>query len=69
MAYTLAQLQSLQDAFATGELEVSFEGKTVRYRSIDDLKKAIDTVSAELTANGLLTESAPRRSYAVFSKD
>lgn len=69
MAYSLVQLQALQDALASGELEVQFEGKVVKYRSINELKNAIGIVTDSLVASGLLTDDVPRRSYASFSKE
>jgi len=66
--YTLTQLQALKDALASGELTVSYEGKTVTYRSVDELRKAIVTVEGELAEAGQIT-AKPRRSFAVFSRD
>ena len=68
MAFTAAQLQALKDALASGELTVTYDGKTVTYRSIEDLKKAIAFVEAELQTDGLLP-TRTRVSYASFSKD
>ena len=68
MAYTAAQLQALQDALASGELTVEFDGKRVTYRSIAELKAAIAVVEDALAAAGEVT--APTRvSYASLSKD
>lgn len=69
MAYSLTQLQALQDALASGELEVQFEGKVVKYRSINELKNAIAVVTGELTASGALPAAAARTTFASFSKD
>lgn len=69
MAYTTTQLQALEDAIASGELTVTYEGKTVTYRSIKDLMAARDFVKGELEAAGTITETYPRRSYAAYSKD
>lgn len=46
--YSDAQLQALQDALATGELEVEYEGRKVRYRSVAELRTAISTVQQAL---------------------
>lgn len=69
MAYSLTQLQALQDALASGELEVQFEGKVVKYRSINELKNAIAIVTGELTASGALPATTARTTFASFSKD
>lgn len=68
MAYTATQLQALKDALASGELTVTYDGKTVTYRSIEQLKEAIAFVEAEMIADGVLAQKT-RVSYASFSKD
>lgn len=55
MAFTLTQLQAIEDAIASGELTISYEGKTVTYRSMTDLVTARNTIRAELIASGQLT--------------
>lgn len=50
MAYTQAQLEALEEALASGMLRVSFEGRSMEYRSIEELKKAIAEVRAGLAA-------------------
>ncbi|MEJ0003456.1 MAG: hypothetical protein WDN30_07750 [Pararobbsia sp.] len=40
MAYTQADLNRIQRAIATGELEVQFHDRKVRYRSIAELREA-----------------------------
>ncbi len=67
--FTVTQLEAIESAIATGELTVSYEGKAVQYRSMDDLMKARDTIKAELIGAGTLTATTPRRSYASFSRD
>ena len=68
MAYTTTQLQALEDAIASGELVVEYDGKRVTYRSMTELITARDLVKGELEASGAIA-STPRRSYAAFSKD
>lgn len=57
MAYTDAQLQALETALARGERRVTFQDKTVEYRSVDELKAAIREVKRgiyeQATASGL----------------
>jgi hypothetical protein len=50
MAFTQTQLEALEAALASGTLRVSFEGRSLEYRSIDELKKAIAEVKAALAA-------------------
>lgn len=68
MAYTVAQLTALEEAIGSGELTVEFDGKRVTYRSLKELLEARDKVKAELEAAGLIAASAPRTSYAAFSR-
>lgn len=48
MAYTSTQLAALRAAMATGALTVSFEGRSVTYRSLDDMRRAEAIMAAEL---------------------
>lgn len=68
MAYTADQLQALQDALASGELTVEFDGKRVTYRSVDELRQAIAVVEGALADAGTVP-ARTRVSYAGFSKD
>ena len=69
MAYTTAQLQALEDAIATGELSVEYDGKRVQYRSIDELIAAAEYVRGKLVEAGTISDSSIRRSVTSFSKD
>jgi hypothetical protein len=64
MAYTQEQLELLEAALAKGEKRVSFGDKTVEYRSVDELKTAIELIKRDLfeqaTATGLWP-GAPRQ--------
>lgn len=48
MAYTEAQLEALEAALARGEKRVTFGDKTIEYRSVDELKTAIDAIKRGL---------------------
>lgn len=37
MAYTLPQLAALEEAISSGAMSVSYEGKSVTYRSLDEM--------------------------------
>jgi len=71
MAYTDAQLQALETALARGERRVTFQDKTVEYRSVDELKAAIREVKRgiyeQATASGLWP-GAPRQIRVTTSK-
>lgn len=56
MAYTAADLASIERAIAGAELEVQYADKKVKYRSMDELKAA----KAEILNN--LAGAAPRGS-------
>lgn len=69
MAFTTTQLTALEEAIGSGELEVSYDGKTVKYRSTDELLKAYNMVRSSLIADGTISSTRTRTSYASFSKD
>jgi roadblock/LC7 domain-containing protein len=73
MAFTLNQLNAIENAMASGQLKVVYDGKHVEYRSIDDLIKARNLVRAELIASGVINErplsNRGPASVAVFSQD
>lgn len=49
MAWTQANLDAIETAIASGELRVSFEGRSVEYRSIEELQKARAEIKAALS--------------------
>ncbi len=65
MAFSLEQLTAIENAIASGELKVAFNGREVVYRSIDDLKKARDTIKASLRESGSLPK---RPRYSLISR-
>lgn len=69
MAFTVAQLTAIEEAIGSGALEVTYEGKTVKYRSMADLLKARDAIRADLVRQGLITDTRNPVSVASFSKD
>lgn len=69
MAFTVAQLTAIEEAIGSGALEVTYEGKTVKYRSADELRKLYELVRADLVRQGLITDTRNRVSVASFSKD
>ena len=48
MAYTQSHLDALQEALASGTLTVTFEGRSMTYRSIQELQRAISVVQNSL---------------------
>lgn len=64
MAYTQTQLDALEAALASGALRVTYDGKTVEYRSIAELKAAIATVTAAIAAAAGIVRRRAVRVYA-----
>lgn len=62
--YTQAQLDDLRSAIAEGVLKVSANGRTVEYRSFDEMRRLEAIMSAELEAS----PTTPRRIYAAFRR-
>ena len=48
MSYTIAHRDALKQAIASGVLRLSYDGKTVEYRSMTELKAALNEVEAAL---------------------
>lgn len=71
MSYSEAHLQALQTALTKGERRVTFQDKTVEYRSVDELKVALKEVRralfTERIAEGLQTP-APRQIRVTTTK-
>ena len=66
MAHTQADLDAVKAAIASGEQSVEVAGRKVVYRTIEELRKARDDITAELAADPGASASAVRRgSYQV----
>jgi hypothetical protein len=52
LSYTTDQLQALEDAFAEGVLEVTFQGRRTVFASGADLERRINLIKNELVAQG-----------------
>lgn len=63
MAYTQAQLDATQEAYASGSLRVKYSDKEVTYRSLDEMERIIHTMKLEL---GQASET--RRKFGAFNK-
>lgn len=62
MPITQTDLDEINDALRTGEKSVTINGKTVIYRSVDELIRARDDVARQLAEQQFGTSSArPRR--------
>lgn len=65
MSYTQTQLDALRAALASGITRVSYDGRTVEYRSMADLERAIATVERGLGQRS----AASRITYPEISRD
>lgn len=52
MAWTLAQLNALDEAIALGTTTVEYQGKKVTYRSLDEMLRVRDVIRRELGLAG-----------------
>ncbi|MFN3827794.1 MAG: phage head-tail joining protein [Micavibrio sp.] len=48
--YTQEMLDAVKKAYASGTLRLTYEGKTLEYRSLSEMEKIINTVQRELNA-------------------
>lgn len=62
MAYTQNDLDQIERAIASGKLTVTIDGQSVTYRSISDLRKAHDFITARIAA-----QSGQRRAVHYFT--
>jgi hypothetical protein len=52
MAYTQAQLDAIQDAYARGVLEAQLpDGSRIKYRSLSEMQSIISAMKGELGTN------------------
>ena len=56
-SYTSEHLRALREALASGEHRVTYDGKSIEYRSVADLKSALAQVEASLARAGGRTKS------------
>lgn len=61
--YTQDMLNKLKRAYASGTLRITYEGKTLEYRSMAEMERAMNTVRRELES-----ESGTGRSRQVRMK-
>ena len=64
MTYTTAQRDALRQAIASGVLRISYEGKSVEYRSMAELKAALSEVEAGLAKDSGKAQTRRIRIYS-----
>ena len=68
MALTQTDLDRLEAALAGGELKVDYgDGRSVTYRSVGELKQAIEYTRTQLAA--ATADGATTSSFASFTRD
>ena len=61
MAWVEADRDAIKAAIASGELDVQYNDRRVRYRSIDELRSALAMISNELDKPALVADSVPNQ--------
>lgn len=64
MTYTTSQRDALRQAIASGVLRLSYDGKTVEYRSLVDLKAALAEVEQSLARDNGQPQTRQIKIYA-----
>ena len=65
--FTLAQLEAIERAIASGTLKVRYDGKEVQYQDLPSLMNARKVIRDELIANGQLP-GGPSRGMATVTE-
>ncbi|HMO09370.1 MAG TPA: hypothetical protein PKD10_17250 [Paracoccaceae bacterium] len=60
MAYTQAQIDALREAIASGTTEVSYDGKTVKYRSLAEMRSLLAEMEVEASGVRPVRQHYPR---------
>lgn len=61
-----SKITALEDALASGELTVESDGERVTYRSVTDLKAALDYFSGKNGSGGVIGEFRPATTVAYY---
>lgn len=64
MSYTIAQRDALRQALVSGVLRLSYDGRTVEYRSMAELKSALNEVEAALARDSGKPQTRQIKIYA-----
>ncbi len=64
MTYTISQRDALKQAIASGVLRISYDGKSVEYRSLTDLKAALAEVDQGLARDNGQPQTRQIKIYA-----
>ncbi|MBA4092264.1 MAG: hypothetical protein C0494_16965 [Sphingobium sp.] len=61
-----SKITALEDALASGELTVESDGERVTYRSVTDLKAALDYFSGKNGGSGVTGDVRPATTVAYY---
>ncbi len=64
MPYTTAQRDALRQAIVSGVLRLSYDGRTVEYRSMAELKSALNEVETALARDSGKPQTRQIKIYA-----
>lgn len=64
MTYTIAQRDALRQALVSGVLRLSYDGKMVEYRSMAEIKSALNEVEASLCRESSKPQTRQIKIYA-----
>lgn len=64
MTYTISQRDALRQAIVSGVLRLTYDGKTVEYRSMADLKAALNDVEQALARDNGEVQTRRIKIYA-----
>ena len=64
MPYTTAQRDALKQAIASGVLRLAYDGKTIEYRSMAELKSALNEVETALARDNGMPQTRRVKVYA-----
>lgn len=65
MSYSESEISALERAIATGTLRVTVNGKTIEYRSLDDMLRVRDLMRREAGIGG---GSSSNRRFATYRR-
>ena len=64
MSYTIAQRDALRQAIASGVLLLRYDNKRVQYRTLNELKAALDEVEQSLARDSGIVQTRQIKIYA-----
>lgn len=69
MAYTQTNLDDINEAIASGVLEVTINGRTTKFRSLDDMLRTKGLIESDLAASASSGGSNDRILRTTYKRD